>query len=101
MPTMKIVNDGVALTSADHPVTVKLTESLHEKVDVNPESLTTTLVDIPEHFIPTLEERKAKEKPLYLWNLVKIEGIVHMWMGDGFVAEKYLNNLVFNVQKGD
>ena len=97
--SMKIVSDGVALTAAEHPVTVKLNSSLHDQVDINSSSLETVMVELPEHFIPTLEERTAKEKPLYLWDLVKIDGIVHMWMGDGWVAEKYLNNLVFNVQK--
>lgn len=99
MPVMKIVGDGASLISKAHPVSVKV--SLNDKVDIDSNSVETVWVDFPESVIPTLEARMLRDKPLHLYDFVKINDIVHIWMGDGFVAERYAKDFVFNVQKDE
>ena len=105
MSSLKIVpKDGVAAYSAKHPVTVKLTQGEFEFQDVTPQDITPQSIErveinIEEWMIPTLEERCAKGKSLCPEDLVKIDGVVHVWLGDGWCALKYANNLVWKVQE--
>ena len=92
---MKIVGDGVALTAAEHPVP---NEPELDFGYLRPEALETVEIEIDESWIPTLEQRRASGKPLCPEDLVKIDGIVHVWMGDGWVALNYSKYLVWPAQ---
>ena len=106
MSTIKIVSDGVSLNSVAHPVTVKLVECPFSAEEIeaaepslNPNSIERVRIEIDERFIPTLEERRASGKPLYLEDLCKIDGIVHTWLGKGWIALAYHNNVFWSVEK--
>lgn len=88
---------GVELVSIAHPASAE--PELPLDLDINPESIERVEVDIPESWIPTLEERRLSDKPLFLEDLVKIDGITHVWMGDGWVAVKYAKQFVWKIQQ--